>query len=475
MTGDVDQILEGAQDTISQLKAFPHPDISKDWPDYSELPANEKTFSDLIDIVKLDSERKLEKKEYHWLPVHAWRILSQHRATQAIPHLVDSLVHSDEEDDWSKEELPKAIAKFGALAIPELKKVLLEDTIFQEDVWGYVGATDALAEIGKNHPELKSDVATVLKEKLRDCELNQPLLNAFIISHLVDLEDRESLPLIQETFEKDFVDEQVIDWDWVRGKFPDMPGLPETLSRKSYSSTGFEYHGDSRFQKLLKTVGSHFNTDELRCFLLGSVLAIDLLPPSRLMSEVLVNMDGEENEFETQGQAAYFTRELLGLWHELSQFQDKVCELPSLECEHVHSEGECDETLEWAVYSFRQRHQLQSFLDGLEIGATRAKSFDDERAAAFITALETRLNQLDELEKSPKSDEKISRTKAMIAGIREYWNDNYLHFAAACKEERLKKMEKRKFIEAHGKIGRNDPCPCGSGMKFKKCCLGRYN
>ncbi|MCX8052332.1 MAG: SEC-C metal-binding domain-containing protein [Armatimonadetes bacterium] len=25
----------------------------------------------------------------------------------------------------------------------------------------------------------------------------------------------------------------------------------------------------------------------------------------------------------------------------------------------------------------------------------------------------------------------------------------------------------------HGKIGRNDPCPCGSGKKFKKCCLGK--
>ena len=22
-------------------------------------------------------------------------------------------------------------------------------------------------------------------------------------------------------------------------------------------------------------------------------------------------------------------------------------------------------------------------------------------------------------------------------------------------------------------IGRNDPCPCGSGRKFKKCCLGK--
>lgn len=21
------------------------------------------------------------------------------------------------------------------------------------------------------------------------------------------------------------------------------------------------------------------------------------------------------------------------------------------------------------------------------------------------------------------------------------------------------------------KIGRNEPCPCGSGMKYKKCCL----
>ncbi|MDH5468758.1 MAG: SEC-C metal-binding domain-containing protein, partial [Candidatus Aminicenantes bacterium] len=21
--------------------------------------------------------------------------------------------------------------------------------------------------------------------------------------------------------------------------------------------------------------------------------------------------------------------------------------------------------------------------------------------------------------------------------------------------------------------GRNDPCPCGSGLKYKKCCLGR--
>ena len=28
-------------------------------------------------------------------------------------------------------------------------------------------------------------------------------------------------------------------------------------------------------------------------------------------------------------------------------------------------------------------------------------------------------------------------------------------------------------ILADGKVGRNDPCPCGSGKKYKKCCLGK--
>jgi len=26
---------------------------------------------------------------------------------------------------------------------------------------------------------------------------------------------------------------------------------------------------------------------------------------------------------------------------------------------------------------------------------------------------------------------------------------------------------------ASTKTGRNDPCPCGSGLKYKKCCLGK--
>ena len=28
-------------------------------------------------------------------------------------------------------------------------------------------------------------------------------------------------------------------------------------------------------------------------------------------------------------------------------------------------------------------------------------------------------------------------------------------------------------IREHKKIGRNDPCPCGSGKKFKNCCINK--
>ena len=29
------------------------------------------------------------------------------------------------------------------------------------------------------------------------------------------------------------------------------------------------------------------------------------------------------------------------------------------------------------------------------------------------------------------------------------------------------------LVATSGRPGRNDPCPCGSGLKFKRCCLGR--
>jgi hypothetical protein len=48
------------------------------------------------------------------------------------------------------------------------------------------------------------------------------------------------------------------------------------------------------------------------------------------------------------------------------------------------------------------------------------------------------------------------------------WND----VLSQEKRKSIKKeYDKTKTVVKEAKIGRNDPCPCGSGKKYKKCCL----
>lgn len=57
---------------------------------------------------------------------------------------------------------------------------------------------------------------------------------------------------------------------------------------------------------------------------------------------------------------------------------------------------------------------------------------------------------------SDKHQEFADALGACVIGIRDYWLP---HRKAAATYRR-----------ADVKVGRNDPCPCGSGMKYKKCC-----
>ena len=39
----------------------------------------------------------------------------------------------------------------------------------------------------------------------------------------------------------------------------------------------------------------------------------------------------------------------------------------------------------------------------------------------------------------------------------------------------IKEPKKVQPVVKPKKIGRNDPCPCGSGKKYKKCCMNKDN
>lgn len=55
-------------------------------------------------------------------------------------------------------------------------------------------------------------------------------------------------------------------------------------------------------------------------------------------------------------------------------------------------------------------------------------------------------------EETPTHRERLG---SHVAGLRTYW------------------QAKRQVVNTTPKVGRNDPCPCGSGKKHKKCCLAK--
>lgn len=69
--------------------------------------------------------------------------------------------------------------------------------------------------------------------------------------------------------------------------------------------------------------------------------------------------------------------------------------------------------------------------------------------------------QIDDPSLADKHTEFVAMLNESIPAIYEYW-------AAARKDAAKQKTVRHKQEPA----GRNDPCPCGSGKKFKKCCGG---
>ena len=88
------------------------------------------------------------------------------------------------------------------------------------------------------------------------------------------------------------------------------------------------------------------------------------------------------------------------------------------------------------------------FCTGYVQGARMHESWrSDEVATARLVPFETLV----------KEDVTAERELlgSYVAGLQAYW------------------QSKRQVVHATPKVGRNEPCPCGSGKKHKKCCLAK--
>lgn len=111
-----------------------------------------------------------------------------------------------------------------------------------------------------------------------------------------------------------------------------------------------------------------------------------------------------------------------------------------------------------AMSSEAFRSEVNRVIDVL----SRGEVSEQERLYAFAIIREEKRREALLLEKRKALEEEIAEKKAIIAekdriiaGLQQM--HDYLQM-------RVDEME------SFSKVGRNDPCPCGSGKKYKHCC-----
>lgn len=187
-----------------------------------------------------------------------------------------------------------------------------------------------------------------------------------------------------------------------------------------------------------------------------------LRPP--LVNEIID--EDEDGGFETSGQALHFYREFFGLWNELAEYQSKVFPLQIVDLGAMS--GESPDTIN-SLRMFWLKLHLLSFDKGFTLANGNTVRFAGTFIGDFIAFIEDKIIEMDKLENARQFSTPV--VDKLVSEIESFWNENYLRFAQDCQDARLREIERMKLIETHKHIGRNEPCPCGSGKKFKKCCL----
>ena len=188
-------------------------------------------------------------------------------------------------------------------------------------------------------------------------------------------------------------------------------------------------------------------------FLTGIIVCPDPIMPSEWMPLVWGNA---EPVFASEKQVSEITGLIMG------HYNDIIRKLERGQCRPIY-DVDFDDTLLWEIW-----------IDGFwQAQAMRPEAImalgenEDLDLQAVLFALKRML----EIATTPSVELEPMDTDAELMDQAAY----YIPDAALVLYHTRKRMQENPFAtlanESMLKTGRNEPCPCGSGKKFKKCCL----
>ncbi|GAB6037687.1 YecA family protein [Fundidesulfovibrio butyratiphilus] len=215
---------------------------------------------------------------------------------------------------------------------------------------------------------------------------------------------------------------------------------------------------DEELDKLETLLGSYpeaMNIEMLDGFFAALVCSPELVMPSTYVPFILGT---EESQFSDQEEAEDFYDFLLRHWNAVvrSLHEDEFYDLVVIEREGEDSYGN-----DWAL----------GFMQGLEIGGQAwGDLLDDEEHGGVLVPILALAHEYDpdpEMRPEPIDTE---RRDLMLVMISTSLKRIFQYFEPHRRQISSTSQGRIPFRHASRKIGRNEPCPCGSNRKYKHCC-----
>lgn len=233
----------------------------------------------------------------------------------------------------------------------------------------------------------------------------------------------------------------------------------------------------AKLEKLFSQFGNtdeHFNINELQGFMHALVITPDIIKPREWIPKIFIDQMPEYNSIE-QAQAVMDT--MLDVYNRYNDLRIKG------KLKFPYNIGKIDDDLFDDIMDW-----CWGFLDGLrlrmDIWLSRVIAEElgiDEDPVANSVAVFKALAD-DSFDATPiiekiraefseemSEEEMESRLTAFLLMALPGAVQTLQEFGNMMDEDRIREEAMQQPTRS-GKIGRNDPCPCGSGKKFKKCC-----
>jgi uncharacterized protein len=228
-----------------------------------------------------------------------------------------------------------------------------------------------------------------------------------------------------------------------------MAGLNQPLSDADYA----------RVAIILERSKHAMNLEMLDGFFTALICGPDLVGPSEYLREIWGGKLGGEEGWRDEQELQEFLDLIMRHWNHVAGtlFSGEPF-LPFL----LEDEGGVAHANDWAL----------GFARGMKLRREEwAELLDDEKHAGHLVPILALAHEHDPdpAMRPYKEPMNLERRERLIVGVAVSVPAIYRYFAA---ERGLAPRETSTHRRAGPKVGRNDPCPCGSGKKYKKCCGG---